>query len=91
VPCVWNGRRIGRCQTPKSLARSVFSFARFWILWGNFFGAVWWLGLCALYPAFVQILFLNATCAVWKWICALLNSGKIMSGHVSAVSWQNKV
>jgi hypothetical protein len=29
VPCVWNGRRIGRCQTPKSLARSVFSFARF--------------------------------------------------------------
>jgi hypothetical protein len=38
TPHVWNGRRIGRCQTPKSLARSVFLFARFWILWGNFFG-----------------------------------------------------
>jgi hypothetical protein len=27
-PRVWNGRRIGRRQTLKSLARSVFLFAR---------------------------------------------------------------
>jgi hypothetical protein len=37
APRVWNGRRIGRCQTPKSLARSVFSFARFQILYGGIF------------------------------------------------------
>ncbi len=37
-PCVWSMRPFPRCQMQETLARDVFSFARFGIMWGFFSG-----------------------------------------------------
>ncbi len=56
IPRVWGTRPFPRCQTQETLARDVFSFARFGIMWGFFFRfeATGWLGLCPNISVFVS-------------------------------------